>query len=193
MGIRINCTPPKMNFRKTAIGGVRLSSTCKLTKLDEKACKIICTEYRIFNAEIICREDCSIDDLIDVIEGNRKYVEAFFVYNKIDTLSIEDVDELARRPNSLVISVNDGLNLDYLLENIWEKLDLVRVYTKKVSSEALLHVFSWVCGRKILIFREEGIQILRILSFLPTAEEDALSCLSVRVFTKSLSTSSNTP
>lgn len=142
MGIRINCTPPKMNFRKTAIGGVRLSSTCKLTKLDEKACKIICTEYRIFNAEIICREDCSIDDLIDVIEGNRKYVEAFFVYNKIDTLSIEDVDELARRPNSLVISVNDGLNLDYLLENIWEKLDLVRVYTKKVSSEALLHVFS---------------------------------------------------
>lgn len=79
------------------------------------------------------REDITADDLIDTIEGNRKYVEALYVYNKIDTISMEDVDELARRPNSLVISVNMGIGLDYLLEKIWEKLELVRVYTKKVS------------------------------------------------------------
>ena len=42
------------------------------------------------------------------------------------------MDQLAREPNSVVISVNMGLNLDYLLEVIWEKLDIVRVYTKKV-------------------------------------------------------------
>lgn len=76
--------------------------------------------------------------MIDEIEGNRKYLDAVYVYNKIDTISVEDVDELARRPHSIVISVKMGLNLDYLLEEIWEKLDLVRVYTKKVTPPLLL-------------------------------------------------------
>jgi hypothetical protein len=33
------------------------------------------------------------------------------VYNKIDTLSIEEVDELARKPDSVVISIYMNLNL----------------------------------------------------------------------------------
>jgi ribosome-interacting GTPase 1 len=54
------------------------------------------------------------------------------VYNKIDQLSIEEVDKLARRPHSVVISAGLQLNLmDGLLPAIWEYLDLVRVYTKR--------------------------------------------------------------
>jgi len=37
------------------------------------------------------------------------------------------------RPDSVVISCGLNLNMDYLLEKIWEKLALVRVYTKKVN------------------------------------------------------------
>lgn len=86
-----------------------------------------------------------IDDLIDIIEGNRKFVKCLFVYNKIDQISLEEVDEIARkyylnyifikkifRPDSVVISCNYNLNMEFLLEKIWEKLALVRVYTKKV-------------------------------------------------------------
>jgi ribosome-interacting GTPase 1 len=36
------------------------------------------------------------------------------------------------RPDSCVISCHMNLNMDYLLELIWDKLALVRVYTKKV-------------------------------------------------------------
>lgn len=132
MGIRINRRPPDINFRHTALGGVKVVSTIKLTKIDEMMAQIILKEYKIHNCELIIREDVTADDLIDVIEGNRKYVDALFVYNKIDTISMEDVDELARRPNSIVISVNMELGLDYLLERIWDKLELVRVYTKRV-------------------------------------------------------------
>lgn len=95
---------------------------------------MILHEYKYHNCEIIVREDITADDFIDVIEGNRKYVDALFVYNKIDTISMEDVDELARRPNSVVISVSMNLGMDYLLEKIWERIDLVRVYTKRVAS-----------------------------------------------------------
>ncbi len=54
--------------------------------------------------------------------GNRKYIRCLYVYNKIDCITIEEVDEFARRPHSLVISCMDGilLNLDKLLEKIWE-------------------------------------------------------------------------
>lgn len=47
-----------------------------------------------------------MDDLIDVIEGNRKYMKCVYVYNKIDVVGIDDVDRLARQPNSVVISCN---------------------------------------------------------------------------------------
>lgn len=70
--------------------------------------------------------------MIDVIENNRSYVKGLFVYNKIDTISIEDVDKLAREPNSIVLSVKLELGCDYFLEKLWEYLGLIRVYTKKV-------------------------------------------------------------
>jgi ribosome-interacting GTPase 1 len=55
---------------------------------------------------VLFREDATVDDFIDVIEGNRKYIKCVYVYNKIDVVGIDDVDNLARQPNSLVISCN---------------------------------------------------------------------------------------
>ena len=70
--------------------------------------------------------------MIDVLEGNRSYVKGLFVYNKIDTISIEDVDRLAREPNSIVLSIKLELGTEYFKEKLWEYLGLIRIYTKKV-------------------------------------------------------------
>ena len=59
---------------------------------------------------MLFREDATVDDLIDVIEGNRKYIKCIYVYNKIDVVGIDDVDHLARQPNSIVISCNLQVN-----------------------------------------------------------------------------------
>ena len=40
-------------------GGVSFNSTCKLTKMDERMVKLITHEYKIHNAEILFREDCT--------------------------------------------------------------------------------------------------------------------------------------
>ncbi|KAF4012439.1 hypothetical protein G4228_003184 [Cervus hanglu yarkandensis] len=85
----------------------------------------------IFNAEVLFREDCSPDEFIDVIVGNRVYMPCLYVYNKIDQISMEEVDRLARKPDSVVISCGMKLNLDYLLEMLWEYLALTCIYTKK--------------------------------------------------------------
>ena len=51
--------------------------------------KTILAEYKIHNADITLRGDYSTEDMIDVIEGNRIYIPAIYVLNKIDQISIE--------------------------------------------------------------------------------------------------------
>ena len=79
---------------------------------------------------MLFREDCSIDEFIDVVEGNRKYVRCLYVYNKIDMTSIEEVRRISATPHSVVVSCHMKLNLDMFKEMLWEYLGLVRVYTK---------------------------------------------------------------
>mmetsp|Transcript_39924 Transcript_39924/g.38476 ORF Transcript_39924/g.38476 Transcript_39924/m.38476 type:complete len:106 (+) Transcript_39924:1-318(+) len=88
-------------------------------------------EYKIHNAHVNFRGDYDVDDLIDVIEGNRKYVKCLYVYNKIDTISIEEVEKLTNEETNVAISVTMKLGLDILREKIWDMLGMVRVYTKK--------------------------------------------------------------
>lgn len=105
-----------------------------MTKLGDDPQEICCRilhNYRIHNAEVLFREDCDVDQFIDVVEGNRKYIKCLYVYNKIDTLAIEEVDEIARKPHSEVISVYLNLNLNVMLQRLWNMLGLLRVYTKK--------------------------------------------------------------
>jgi small GTP-binding protein len=134
MGIRLNRNPPGISFRKKATGGVKFNATCVLNQMGddprETATRIL-SSYRIHNAEVLFREDCSVDDFIDVIEGNRRYLRCLYVYNKIDTLSIEEVDDLARKPDSVVISIYMKLNIDLMLQRMWQYLGLCRVYTKR--------------------------------------------------------------
>lgn len=40
-------------------------------------------EYKIHNCELLFKEDISVDDLIDIIEGNRRYIKCLYVYNKV--------------------------------------------------------------------------------------------------------------
>ena len=75
-------------------------------------------------------KEISVDDLIDSIEGNRVYVPALYVINKIDQITIEELDLLDQIPNYVLVSAHKQWNLDELLERIWDKLDLLRIYTK---------------------------------------------------------------
>ncbi|XP_014674285.1 PREDICTED: developmentally-regulated GTP-binding protein 2-like [Priapulus caudatus] len=131
VGIRLNKMKPNIYFKPKKGGGIHFTAMCALTHVDEKLCQMILHEYKIFNAEVLFREDCTADELIDVIVGSRVYLPCLYVYNKIDQIAIEEVDRLARQPHSVVVSCNMKLNLDNLLECMWEHLALIQVYTKK--------------------------------------------------------------
>ncbi|KXZ55228.1 hypothetical protein GPECTOR_3g37 [Gonium pectorale] len=135
VGIRLNRAPPNIYFKKRKTGGVSVNSTLPLTHLDDKLIQRVLQEYKIHNCEVLFKEDATVDDLIDVIEGNRRYIKCLYVYNKVDMCSMEEVDEIAHWPNSIPISCSLKLNMVGLLERIWDMMALVRVYTKKVGAK----------------------------------------------------------
>jgi ribosome-interacting GTPase 1 len=145
VGLRLNKSPPDVTFKKKTTGGIKFASTVPLTKLGpepEKVAMNILREYRISNADILAREDISVDQLVDVIVGNRLYKPCLYFYNKIDTITMEEVDQLARMPHSCVGSVRGGFNIspdhredDLLKATLWKYLGLTRVYTKRKGQQ----------------------------------------------------------
>jgi len=130
-GIRLNKKPPSIVVRKKDKGGIAITNTVPLTNIDQDEIRAVCGEYKLSNCDIMIREpNATADDLVDVIEGNRVYIPAVYVLNKIDAISIEELDLLYRIPHSVPVSSKQWMNIDELIEKLWEALDLVRVYTK---------------------------------------------------------------
>jgi len=93
-------------------------------------CRVVLKEFKISCAQIILREDVTVDQFIDVVEGNRSYVPVLYVFNKIDSLTIEELDILDQMPNYVPISSQHEWNLEELMEEIWDRCNMLRIYTK---------------------------------------------------------------
>jgi len=131
VGIRLNKQPADISIKMKKLGGVSFNATCDLSQMDEMMAKRILQEYKLFNADILMREDASIDDFIDKVEGNRKYIRCIYVINKVDNITLHQVDRLGRMPHTIPVSIKMNLGLERLLAMIWEYLQFIRVFTKK--------------------------------------------------------------
>ncbi|RNF00854.1 putative GTP-binding protein [Trypanosoma rangeli] len=135
VGIRLNQRFPNVTFKKKpscSMNAISFTSTVKLTQgMSEALAKEILKDYGIHNAEVVIREDITIDQFIDIIEGNRRYMPCLYVYNKIDTITMEEMDRLSRLPHAVVLSLQWDLNVEEVIEEIWEHLNIIRIYTKK--------------------------------------------------------------
>ncbi|KAI9164361.1 GTP-binding protein rbg1 [Blastocladiella emersonii ATCC 22665] len=129
-GIRLNKQPPNIIYRKKEKGGISMSATVTMTHLDLDTVKSILAEYRVHNADIRFNCDATEDELIDIIEGNRIYTPCVYILNKIDQISIEELDIIYKIPHAVPISAHHGWNFDDMLAKMWDYLNLVRVYTR---------------------------------------------------------------
>lgn len=131
-GIRLNKKPPDIMFKKKEKGGwaISVAPGYELKDCDEESIGQILKEYRIMNCQMRISCNASSDDIIDIIEGNRKYCPALYVMNKIDQITIEELDIIAEVPHHVPICAHHEWNLDGLAEMIWKYMGLLRIYTK---------------------------------------------------------------
>ncbi|KAK8038169.1 hypothetical protein PG994_014936 [Apiospora phragmitis] len=126
-------------------GGMKINFQSTPKNLDEKMVYNILKDYKMLNCEVLIRDDeATVDDLIDVImKDHRKYIKCLYVYNKIDSVSLDFLDKLAREPHTVVMSCEDDLGIQDVVDRCWKELALIRIYTKRKGddpdfSEALI-------------------------------------------------------
>lgn len=135
--LRLNQEKPDVRIKKTAKDGIRVGTTVKLSKLTESTIKKILQEFRINNADVLIRTDITDDELIDVIEGNRKYVPAITILNKIDMVPQAQVKQAMKAVDAdLAISAKERTHIDTLKDLIFKRLRLIRIYMKEPRKKA---------------------------------------------------------
>ena len=72
VGLRLNKSKPNITIIPQKTGGIQFNAQIQLTKIDKKMVSDIMHEYKMHNAHVTFRGDYSVDELIDVIEGNRR-------------------------------------------------------------------------------------------------------------------------
>ncbi|CRG88650.1 hypothetical protein PISL3812_05681 [Talaromyces islandicus] len=133
VGIRLNREPPNIYLKAKKAGGMKITFQSPPKNLDEKMIYNILRDYKLLNCEVLVRDDqATVDDLIDVImKDHRKYIRCLYVYNKIDSVSVDFLDKLAREPHTEVMSCELDLGIQDVVDRVWKELRLIRIYTKR--------------------------------------------------------------
>ncbi|MBS3069602.1 GTP-binding protein [Candidatus Micrarchaeota archaeon] len=134
IGIRLDQKPPQIHLTKKERGGIEINSTVKLTKLNDKMITGVINEYGVHNGSIVFRDDASIDQLVDYMAANRRYINSVTVLNKTDLVSEEYLRSL--KFPFLPISADRNTNINSLKDAIYDRLELIRIYTKPRMGEA---------------------------------------------------------
>ncbi|OOF92165.1 hypothetical protein ASPCADRAFT_210574 [Aspergillus carbonarius ITEM 5010] len=137
VGIRLNKEPPNIYLKQKKAGGMKITFQTPPKYLDEKMIYNVLRDYKMLNCEVLVRDEyATIDDFIDVImKDHRKYIRCLYVYNKIDGVSLDFLDQLAREPHTAVMSCELDLGVEDVVDRIWKELRLIRVYTKRKGEE----------------------------------------------------------
>ena len=136
-GIRVDERPPSIVIEKVDAGGISVASLVRMTKLSESLVKDILRVYDINGARVVIRQDIDDEQLVDVLAGNRVYVPSLTVMNKIDLVNAGFTSELSRKlPYAFVpVSAEADVNVQALKEEIYRRLEFVRIYMRRRTGE----------------------------------------------------------
>ncbi|MFH0868435.1 MAG: GTPase [Candidatus Woesearchaeota archaeon] len=135
--VRINQKAPDVKIVKTARGGINIGTTVKLTKIDKITVEDILKEFKINNANVVIREDIDADQLIDIIEGNKVYLPAIVVLNKIDMANDLQIKKTRDKVKpDICVSAEKKTGMGELIELIYKKLRIIRIYLKEFNKQA---------------------------------------------------------
>ena len=135
--IRVNKQKPRIKIARKETDGLQIWCSVKLTKIDNATISAMMREMRMNNADIIIREDIDADDLIDVLEGNKRYIPSIVIINKVDLATADELKKIKEIVTpDLYVSAENRTGLEELRELIFEKLGFIRIYCKEVGKEA---------------------------------------------------------
>ena len=141
--IRLNQKRPDVTITGADSGGIIVKPTLKLTKITPEIIKDMTAAYGHVNATVVVREDIDVEQMLDVLAGNRVYIKAIMAVNKVD-IANEGQLEAALERNSeyrcFPVSAATGMGMEDLKQGLYDTIDMIRIYLKPQGQEADLDV-----------------------------------------------------
>ncbi len=137
--IRLNATPPDVIVKKRSRGGLNVNATVPLTKVTKEMIEDMVREFGHLSGDVVVRQDVNEDEVVDALAGNRVYVPAIVVMNKIDLVGRDYLREVEKRLGAwkvVPISAEKGEGLDRLKDEMYRSLRFIRIYLKPQGKEA---------------------------------------------------------
>ncbi|HJT85201.1 MAG TPA: GTP-binding protein [Nitrososphaeraceae archaeon] len=137
IGIKVNKKPPNIHIHKTEKGGIAITLDPNL-QISESMIREMCRIYGIHNGRITIRDpNIQVDDLIDVLAGNRVYPPSIIVLNKIDLIEKKALNAIIPflGKNVVPVSAHSDLNIDLLKDSIFNRLEFIRIYMRPKGQE----------------------------------------------------------
>ncbi len=142
-GIRLDQQKPDVVITPTGQGGILVKPTLKLTKITEETIKDMTAAYGHINAIVVVREDINVEQMLDVLSGNRVYIKALMAINKVDLArpgQLEAVQKMHSHYQTVPVSAATGEGMEELKQALYDTIDMIRVYLKPQGQEADLEI-----------------------------------------------------
>jgi len=137
--IRLNQTKPDVVITPSDHGGILVKPTVKLTKITPEIIKDMTSAYGHINATVVVREDIDVEQMLDVLAGNRVYIKAIMAINKVDLAKpgqLEEVLEMHKQYRCVPVSAATGYGMEELKQGLYDTIDMIRIYLKPQGQEA---------------------------------------------------------
>lgn len=139
--IRLNRRPKDIAINHTQKGGINVHFTGDQPHVTAEQVEDIVRQFRIVNADVVARETITVEDLVDHLAGNRVYIPAIAIVNKVDLVGPEGFHEIEAWLNkrgfpAIPMVANKKLGVDEAKDFIYDHLDLIQIYLKPQGKEA---------------------------------------------------------
>lgn len=131
--ILLNKPKPAIRIKRTTGGGLTFIGE-KLIKGNSEEVKKILRENNITNATVEIFSEVKPEDFFEVLDEKLTYLPGLAVLNKQET-----AQKMMKQDNMMVIAVSalKKTSLELLKEKIWEKLGLIKIFTKEPGKQPI--------------------------------------------------------
>jgi len=141
--IRINQKPPDVVITSSDHGGISIKPTVKLTKIDEELAADMVSAYGHVNATVVIRDDIDEEQLLDVLAGNRVYIDSMVAVNKVDLVDPEKLEAVFKKipdMRKVPVSCVTGYGIEDLKQALFDTINMIRIYLKPQGQDADMDV-----------------------------------------------------
>ncbi len=138
-GIKVNKRRPRVEVKRTAMGGIVINGVENIKGDVSEVMKILRDE-RIHSAELTVKESVTLEEIADALDESLVWRRAIIIANKGDAPgSKENYEKLVKaygdRFGIIPVSAKRKIQLDKLKDELYELAGIIRVFTKSPGEE----------------------------------------------------------